>query len=102
MPSMNNAQNKILRSLAHDLNVVIWIGSQGLTDNVISEIQTALDHHELIKISVRAGAREQRDQIIDRICELTEAERVQRIGNTLTIYKKNQKQPKISFSGEKS
>ena len=99
---LNKNQKKLLRALAHDRSVIIWIGPQGLTDNVISEIQTALAHHELIKISVRAGTREQRDQIMDSICQLTQAQQVQKIGNTLTIFKRNPKQPKISLSGEGS
>ena len=95
-------QKKLLRTLAHDRSVIIWIGPQGLTDNVMAEIQTALDHHELIKISVRTGAREQRDEVMQRICELTQAQQVQKIGNTLTIFKRNPKQPKVSLSGESS
>ena len=99
---LNKTQQKYLRTLAHERNVVVWVGPQGLTDNVIAEINTALAHHELIKISVRAATREQRDEIMDGICELAQAQRVQKIGNTLTLYKRNPDKPRIIMPGEKS
>jgi len=87
---MNKEQKKSLRSRAHNLKPIIWIGPAGLSDNLISEIRDALLHHELIKIKIRTGDRERRDQVIDSICDLTGAELVQKIGNSITIF---QKQP---------
>ncbi|MBF8269349.1 MAG: putative RNA binding protein, partial [Gammaproteobacteria bacterium] len=49
---LNKEQKKHLRTLAHNLDIVIWTGQHGLTENVMAEINTALDHHELIKIKI--------------------------------------------------
>jgi len=92
---LTRPQEKFLRSLAHDRKPVIWLGQHGLTGNVLQEIETALDYHELIKIKLRVGDRELRDQIIGDICTRTRATAVQRTGNIATVYRKNRKNPRI-------
>ena len=48
------AERKALKAKAHKLDPVVQIGTKGLTDEVIAEIDRALCAHELIK--VRAGS----------------------------------------------
>ena len=70
---INKQQLKYLRSLAHDRKPVVWIGQHGLTVKVMEEINNALDHHELIKIKLRVGEREAREQACIEICAKTKA-----------------------------
>jgi len=72
---------------------VLWIGQNGLTENVTAEIETALDHHELIKIKLRLGDRELRNKTVADICQLTHSTQIQSIGNIVSIYRRNDKQP---------
>ncbi|MFT5133891.1 MAG: RNA-binding protein [Gammaproteobacteria bacterium] len=95
---INKQQLKYLRSLAHDRKPIIWIGQHGLTDNVKEEINIALEHHELIKIKLRVGDRETRDKVCDAICAGSKAALIQKIGNTVTIYRHNDEAPVIQFS----
>ena len=95
--SLNNNQKKYLRQAAHHLKPVVWAGQHGITDSLISEIEQALDHHELIKIKVRLGEREERDAGIKDICEKTEAEMIQRVGNIVTLYRLNNEKPVIKL-----
>ena len=46
-------QKKYLRGLSHALNPVVTVAEKGLTENVMAEIELALDHHELIKVKLR-------------------------------------------------
>lgn len=94
---ITKAQQKYLRSLAHDRKAIIWVGHNGLTAKVLAEIEAALDHHELIKVKIRTVDRKSREGIIKEICAETEAERVQTIGNVLTLYKRNKKKPGIQL-----
>ena len=55
---LTGAQRKRLRGLAHDLDAMIQIGSAGLSTHVLSNIDQALERHELIKVRFIA----QRDQ----------------------------------------
>ncbi len=92
---LSSSHIRHLRSLAHSLKPVVMVGQHGLRDSVLEEIGIALDFHELIKIKVSAGDREERDQIIGNIIGETGAELVQRIGNMAVIFRRNPKKPKI-------
>ncbi len=93
--TLNKDQKKYLRTLAHERKPVIWVGQNGLTDNLLEEIDSALEHHELIKIKIRAGDRVLRDQLIDEICNKTHAELVEKIGNIIVIFRKSVNDPSI-------
>ena len=95
--SINNKQKKFLRQAAHHLKPVIWAGQHGISDNLVKEIEQALEHHELIKIKLRLGEREERDAGIIKICDESGAELVQRIGNVVILYKKNEEKPIIKL-----
>ena len=43
-------QKKYLRGLAHNLNPIVFIGQNGVTDAVIRSMDEALSAHELIKV----------------------------------------------------
>jgi RNA-binding protein len=79
---------KQLKSEAHGLKPVVMIGQSGLTDAVLAEIEIALDHHELIKVKIRAE-REERKLISEKICTQTGAELIQTIGQIAVIYRLN-------------
>ena len=68
---LSNKQIRHLRGLAHDLKPVVMVGDKGLTDNVIEELNIALDAHELIKVKIRAEEREERDAMIETITQKT-------------------------------
>lgn len=87
---LDSARKKKLRSLAHALKPVVIIGQAGLTEPVLAEIEIALDHHELIKVKVRAE-RDERSLICGQICAATHAELVQTIGQIAVLYRLNLK-----------
>lgn len=95
--NITNAQKKFLRQSAHHLKPIIWAGQHGITKNVLNEIEQALERHELIKIKLRLGEREERDAGIEKICKQTNANLVQRIGNILTLYKRNEENAVIKL-----
>ncbi|MBT8100439.1 MAG: ribosome assembly RNA-binding protein YhbY [Gammaproteobacteria bacterium] len=86
---LTEARKKQLRGRGHALKPVIIIADSGLTDNILQEFETALAHHELIKVSVRVGDRKARDSIIKSLCESSAAQLVQRIGNMALLYREN-------------
>ena len=92
-----NAQKKYLRKLGHQLKPVIFIGNSGLSESVLTELFSTINHHELIKIKIKASNRIIRDQIIDEICKKTSTQLVTQIGGIALIYKKNPETPKIKL-----
>ena len=91
------SQLKTLKTLCHNLKPVIMIGQNGLTENISKEIEIALDFHELVKIKMAVGDRDAKEKLIQLICQQTAAEKIQSIGNMLTLFRRNNKNPKIDF-----
>ena len=92
---LSEPQKKFLRGLGHQLKPVIMIGDAGLTDSVMSEFRSTIEHHELIKVRVRAGDRNVRDDIIRALCAEGDASLVTRIGNVALVYRRNEEKPGI-------
>jgi RNA-binding protein len=92
-------QKKYLRSLAHGRGVILRIGQNGLTDNILAELNQALDHHELVKAGIRVGDREARDAVVKAMVEHSGAEPVQKIGNTVVLFRRNRAKPVIKLPG---
>ncbi len=93
--AFSESQKKYLRGLGHALKPVVMVGEPGLTDTVRAEFESSLEHHELIKIRVKVGNREERDRIIASLCETASAELVQRIGNMALVYRENPDRKRI-------
>jgi RNA-binding protein len=85
--ALTKKQTQYLKGLAHPLKPVVLLGSNGLTEAVVAEIDYALAHHELIKVKIPTEDREEKLLIVDAICRETAADRVQVIGKTLVLYR---------------
>jgi len=94
---LSKPQLKFLVSLAHNLKPVIMLGQHGITDNLLKELEIALDHHELVKIKIAGEDRDSRNEIIEQLCRASAAEKVQAIGKTLTLFRRNNKKPRIDL-----
>lgn len=93
--TLSDNQKKHLRGLGHALKPVVTVGDAGLSGPLLEEFEVQLAHHELIKVRVRAGEREDRDRMIDELCRSGKAELVTRIGNVALLYRRNEEKPKV-------
>ena len=99
--SLTNRQLRHLRGLTHHLKPVVMVGDKGLSENVMAEIETALNHHELVKIKLRSD-RETRSSWTDEIVRSCNAEPVHSIGQVACFFRRNRKKPVIELPGEAS
>ena len=97
--NLSESQKKHLRGLGHRLKPVIMVGDAGLTESVMNEFLGSIDHHELIKVRVRAGDRRLRDDIVRQMCEKAGATLVTRIGNVALLYRQNPEKSRIKLPG---
>ncbi len=86
---LTEQQKKFLRGRGHQLKPLVMVGDAGLSEPLLAEFESTLDHHELIKVRVRVGDRDARDEIIAKLCETGRAVLVQRIGNVALLYRPN-------------
>lgn len=89
--SLTNSQIKQLRKLAHHLKVIIIVGNAGITENLLQEINNALDTHELVKIRINAGDHAERKAMIEQIQQHSQATIIQTIGHVAVFYRKADK-----------
>jgi len=97
MTVLTKPQKKRLRARGHDLKPVVMVGNKGLSESVQKEIAIALDHHELIKIKISVGDRDERDEVISEIIKEQHAELIQQIGNIGLFFKRNGEEAKIKL-----
>lgn len=95
--ALSKSQIRHLRGVAHELKPVVMIGQQGLKDTIFEELEIALDVHELIKVRVSTGDRDERDEMIQTMLKKSKAELIQRIGNIAVLFRRNLKEPKIAL-----
>ncbi|QNK01778.1 ribosome assembly RNA-binding protein YhbY [Dyella telluris] len=95
--ALSPSQRRYLRSLAHDLNPVILMGAKGATEAVLKELDLALSHHELVKVKLSGGDKDERQEQIDYLIEGTRAESVQQIGHIVVLFRRNEDEPKLAL-----
>ena len=91
MQQLTVKQRQVLKGLAHDLQPVVMIGNNGVTESVLKEIDTSLNAHELIKIRVLGDERAAREAIIEDLCGATNSSFVQHIGKLIVLYRASEK-----------
>ena len=86
-PSLTTRERAHLKARAHDLEPVVRVGHAGLTDAAVASIDRALEAHELIKVRIGEGDREERAEISASITARTGAAVVQRVGRVLVLWR---------------
>lgn len=76
-----------LKSIAVNLNAIMQIGKDGLTENVLSQINEMLYNKEIIKINVLKNCDFSSKEIISQLRDKLNCEPVQAIGNKVVVYK---------------
>lgn len=95
--SLKGTQKKQLRALGHDLNPVVQVAENGLSEGVIKEADRALTDHELIKIRFSMDDRDERNALMEKLATKLQAELVQTIGKIGLYYRAARKpNPKLS------
>lgn len=92
-----NSQKKQFKAIGHKLKPIVTLADNGLSENVLKEIERALNDHELIKIKIHSENRDEKIALIENVCQQTSSTLVQTIGNIALIYRSNpQANPRLS------
>ncbi len=94
---LSSADKKHLRRIGHSLTPIVTVAGKGLSENVVAELNRALDDHELIKVKLAVGDKAARQAVINEISTTCEAQVVQTIGHIALLFKKSaHPDPKLS------
>jgi len=93
-PTLSSRQKQYLKGLAHELNPLVHIGKEGITDGIVSTINVELDNHELIKVKIGNNSGLEKDETASHIAAETGSALVQLIGKIVVLYKPNKDKKK--------
>ena len=94
---MNSKDRAYLRSLANTVEPILQVGKSGITDNLIKQVNDALEARELIKITVLETAPEDAKETAIKLSNNSNSVVVQVLGRKVTLYRKRKKDSKISI-----
>jgi len=98
---ITSKQRSYLRSLAHNIDPVVYIGKAGVTENVIKEIDQALEARELVKVKIQEGCELAAKDVANDILPGLGAEFVQAIGRKFTLYRESKENKQIELPKSK-
>ena len=94
---LTSKQRAYLRSLANSAETILQVGKEGISENLIKQVDDALTARELIKGKVLETATGFAGEIAAQLAEATGSEVVQVIGMRFVLFRRNLKNPKISL-----
>ena len=94
---MTTKQRAFLKSLASTMDVIVHIGKESLTPQVVASDDEALTARELIKVGVLKNCADDPKTLAQIISERTHSDVVQVIGKKIVLYKPDKKNPKIKL-----
>lgn len=88
---LNSKQRAKLRGLASKEDTIFQLGKEGITENFLKAVDTALEARELIKFRVLENAMVDRKAAAVEIAEATGSEVVTVIGTKIVLYRPAEK-----------
>lgn len=94
---LTGKQKRFLRSKAHHLDPLFQVGKGGVNENMIKQINEALETRELMKISILQNCDEDKNSVAETLVKGTKAELVQIIGKIIVLYKESKENKEIQL-----
>jgi len=92
---LTGKQKRYLRSMAHHLTPIFQVGKGGVNENMVKQIQEALEVRELIKVSILQNNMDDKHAVAEELATGAGAEMVQLIGHTVVLYKESKENKTI-------
>ena len=86
-----------LRKIANSLETILQVGKGGIGEQVIKQANDALEAREIIKGKVLENAPAFAREVAEELAAATNSEVVQVIGTKFVLYRKNKKNPKVTW-----
>lgn len=86
---LTSKQRAQLRGLANSAEVIVHIGKDGITENLVKQADEALNARELIKCRVLENSLYTAREACDELSRLTHSEQVQVIGSKFVLYRQS-------------
>lgn len=91
---LTSKQRAQLRSLANGIDPIVIVGKDGLGDNLIAQVNDALEARELVKGRVLETSPLTAREACEQLSKLTRSEPVQVIGSKFVLYRQSHRKDK--------
>lgn len=86
---ITSKQRAYLRKISHDMSPIFQIGKDGVTENVVSALDEALEKREIVKVHILETALLDTKPTCNDMAARLGAEPVQAIGSKFTLYRQS-------------
>lgn len=94
---INSKQRAKLRSMAQKADPILYVGKDGITENLMKQADDALEARELIKGSVQQNSPYTAREACDELANQLHAEGVSAIGRKFVLYRESKEKKKIEL-----
>lgn len=84
--ALDGRQRKRLRGMAHALEPIVHVGKSGVTDELVAQLDRALDAHELVKVRFLEG-KEEKSELTAELCARTGAVTAGAVGHVAILFR---------------
>ena len=96
---LNGKQRAYLRSMANRIETILHVGKDGISENLVSQLNGALSARELVKCRVLETSPLSAREACEELCVQVRGEPVQVIGSRFVIYRENRENRTIELPG---
>ena len=94
---ITSKQRAYLRGLANGIDALYQIGKEGITENMLTQFDNALEARELIKMTILKNAFLDPRTTLSDLAESLEAEPVSAVGLKIVLYRESKKNKQITL-----
>ncbi len=96
---LSSKQRAFLKKRAHDLDPIVRVGKDGLTETLAENLLNALNAKELVKVKILQNLDTDKDEVREigeELAKKTDSELVAIIGRVMIFFKENEEKPLVS------
>jgi len=86
---LSGKQRSYLKSIANNLEPILHIGKNGVTETVLNQADDALEAREIIKVKILNNNELSAKETASQMADTLDAEFVQSIGNKFVLYRES-------------
>ncbi len=94
---LTGADRRALRALGNALKPTVFVGKDGVSDEVLGALESAHRSAELIKLKVLDTCPIHRKEVGVDLADRSGSEVVQVLGRTILLYRRHPEEPRISL-----
>ena len=95
---LTSKQRAKLRGMANGIETILQVGKGNVTENLVKQVDDALEARELIKLRVLETSMVSPREAAEELAEKTGAQVVQVIGTRFILFRQKKKDSKISLA----